>query len=78
MSQQGEPPFINSHAIRKLNALILEPTKEYIYAHKKQIRDMSFHPIDHNQLVTVSLDKCVCLTDLSSNAVVSSVEGNNN
>lgn len=39
---------------------------------------MSFHPIDHNQLATVSLDKCVCLSDLSANTVVSYLEGNNN
>lgn len=61
-----------------MNASILESSKECIYAHKKQIRDMTFHPIEHNLLASVSLDKCINLTDLTSNTVVSSVEGNAN
>lgn len=79
MSQHSESPlFSSSHVIRKLNATLLEPTKECIYAHKKQIRDLTFHPLEHNLLASVSLDKCISLTDLVSNTVVSSVEGNFN
>lgn len=39
---------------------------------------MMFHPNEHNLLASVSLDKCINLTDLTSNTVVSSVEGNYN
>lgn len=37
---------------------------------------MTFHPIEHNLLASVSLDKCINLIDLMSNTVVSSIEGN--
>jgi len=62
--------------IRKLNGSILEATKEYIFAHKKQIRDMAFHPFEHNLLASVSLDKCINLTDVTCNQVISSLDGN--
>jgi len=75
VSQNSESPLFNSHVIRKLNGLILEASKEYIFAHKKQIRDMAFHPLEHNVLASVSLDKCINLTDLNCNTVVSSVDG---
>lgn len=79
MSQQSENPVYSSlHVIRKLNVTLLEPTKEIIGVHKKQIRDMTFHPLEHNLLASVSLDKCISLTDLVSNSVVSTVEGNFN
>lgn len=58
-----------------MNASILELSKECIYAHKKQIRDMVFHPVEHNLLASVGLDKCINLSDVISNMVVSSVEG---
>lgn len=78
VSQNTESPlFNNSHAIRKINASILEPSKECIYAHKKQIRDIVFHPVEHNLLASVGLDKCINLSDILSNIVVSSVEGIN-
>lgn len=75
-SQHSESPLFPSHVIRKINAAILTPSKECIYAHKKQIRDMSFHPVEHNLLASVGLDKCINLISLSSNNVVSSIEGN--
>lgn len=75
MSQHSESPIFNSHIIRKVNALVLEPSKECIYAHKKQIRDMTFHPIENNLLASVGLDKFIHLSDIVSNMVVSSVEG---
>lgn len=58
-----------------MNAAILETSKESIFAHKKQIRDMSFHPFEHNVLASVGLDKCINLIDVTSNNVVSSIEG---
>lgn len=75
MSQHSESPLFNAHVIRKVNALVLEPSKECIYAHKKQIRDMTFHPTENNLLASVSLDKCINLSDIISNMVISSVEG---
>jgi len=54
----------------------MEASKECIFAHKKQIRDMAFHPIEHNILASVSLDKCISLVDVNSNQVISSVDGN--
>jgi len=59
-----------------MNGSLLEPSKEYIYAHKKPIRDMAFHPIEHNLLASVGLDCHISLTDLNINTVVSSVDGN--
>jgi len=70
------PLFNNSHVIRKLNGSIQELSKECIFAHKKQIRDMAFHPLEHNLLASVSLDKCINLTDVTCNQVVSSIDGN--
>jgi len=62
--------------IRKLNGSILEASKECIFAHKKQIRDMAFHPLEHNLLASVSLDKCINLSDVTCNQVVSTIDGN--
>jgi len=77
VSQHSESSlFSNSHVIRKLNGSILEASKECIFAHKKQIRDMAFHPLEHNVLASVSLDKCINLTDLNCNQVVSTIDGN--
>jgi len=59
-----------------MNASLLEPSKEYIYAHKKPIRDMAFHPIDNHHLASVGLDCHISLTDLRVNTVVSSIKGN--
>jgi len=61
--------------IRKLNGSTLDVTKDCIFAHKKQIRDMEFHPYEHNLLASVSLDKCINLTDVTCNQVISSLDG---
>uniref|UniRef100_A0A2S2PGK9 RING-type E3 ubiquitin transferase n=1 Tax=Schizaphis graminum TaxID=13262 RepID=A0A2S2PGK9_SCHGA len=74
VSQHSDTTLFKSHVIRKMNGAILEPSKECIFAHKKQIRDMAFHPIEHNLLASVGLDKTINLTDLSVNTVVSSVD----
>ncbi|XP_022181276.1 E3 ubiquitin-protein ligase RFWD3-like isoform X2 [Myzus persicae] len=76
VSQHSESPLFNSHVIRKLNGSILEASKECIFAHKKQIRDMAFHPYEHNLLASVSLDKCISLMDVNCNQVISSVDVN--
>jgi len=70
--------FNTSHAIRKVNTSVLELSKEYIFAHAKPIRDMSFHPYNINILASVSLDKTIKLSDMISNTIVSSVTGKNN
>lgn len=59
-----------------MNGSILELSKECIFVHKKQIRDIAFHPFEHNLLASVSLDKCINLTDVSCNQLVSSIDGN--
>jgi len=64
-----------SHVIRKVNTSILELPKECIYAHSKAIRDMAFHPVEHNLLASVSLDKCIKLSDMVTNTVVADVTG---
>ncbi|XP_050539339.1 E3 ubiquitin-protein ligase RFWD3-like isoform X2 [Daktulosphaira vitifoliae] len=75
VTQQCETPlFNNAHGIRKVNASIFELSKECVYAHKKTIRDMAFHPVDNNLIASASLDKCVKLTDFNSNGVIASVE----
>jgi len=74
VSQHSDTTLFKSHVIRKMNGAILEPSKECIFAHKKQIRDMAFHPIEHNVLASVSLDKTINLTDLSVNTVVASID----
>ncbi|XP_060878073.1 E3 ubiquitin-protein ligase RFWD3-like isoform X2 [Metopolophium dirhodum] len=77
VSQHSESSlFNNSHVIRKLNGSILEASKECIFAHKKQIRDMAFHPLEHNLLASVSLDKCINLTDVNCNQTVSTIDVN--
>lgn len=52
------------------------PADESVYVHTKQIRDMSFHPVEHHVLASVGLDKYINLMDLISNTVVSSINGN--
>lgn len=76
MSQYSDATLFNSHVIRKMNGSLLEPSKEYIYAHKKPIRDMVFHPIENYLLASVGLDCHISLTDLRINTVVSSIDGN--
>lgn len=70
--------FTNSYMIRKLNASILEPTNDCIYAHSNQIRDMAFHPTEPNILATVSLDKKLKLLDMASNSVIDVMGGDYN
>lgn len=59
-----------------MNDTLKAPSEEKIYVHSKQIRDMSFHPIEHNVLVSVGLDKNVNLIDMLSNTVISNIECN--
>lgn len=74
MSQQSATIF-NGHGIRKINASLLSPTRNFIHVHSKPIRDMTFHPVEHNLIATASLDKFVKLVDLISETVISSIEG---
>lgn len=76
MSQQSDTTTFNSHMIRKMNVKLMKPSNEFICVHKKEIRDMVFHPIDNNILASVGLDSQISLTDLSNNTVVSSISGN--
>lgn len=73
--QSDSPLFTNTHVIRKLNASNLEIIVDCIYAHTKQIRDMTFHPNEINLLASVSLDKYIKLIDMGSNTVVSQLLG---
>jgi len=50
-----------------MNVNLMKLSKEYICAHKKQIRDMVFHPYHENLLASVGLDSQISLTDLSIN-----------
>lgn len=58
-----------------MNTSVLELSKECIFAHAKSIRDMAFHPVAYNSLASVSLDKCIKLSDMISNTVVACVTG---
>lgn len=76
MSHTPETTLFNKQVIRKMNTTLMIPLEENIYAHTKQIRDMAFHPIEHQVLASVGLDKCINMIDVMSNTVVSSIAGN--
>jgi len=76
MSEHSNATKLNSHVIKKMNASLLESSNEHICAHSKQIRDMVFHPLEHNELASVGLDAYINLIDLRINAVVSSLKSN--
>lgn len=76
MSHTPETTLFNKQVIRKMNTTLMIPLEENIYAHTKQIRDMAFHPIEHQVLASVGLDKCINMIDVMSNTVISSIAGN--
>lgn len=76
MSQQSDTTTLDSYVIRKMDVKLMKLSKEYICVHKKQIRDMVFHPLHDNLLASVGLDSQINLTDLNINTVVSSMSGN--
>ncbi|KAE9528787.1 hypothetical protein AGLY_012362 [Aphis glycines] len=73
MSQQSDTTTLDSYVIRKMDVKLMKLSKEYICVHKKQIRDMVFHPLHDNLLASVGLDSQINLTDLNINTVVSSM-----
>ncbi|CAH1731349.1 unnamed protein product [Aphis gossypii] len=75
MSQQSDTTTLDSYGIRKMDVQLMRLSNEYICAHKKQIRDMVFHPLHDHLLASVGLDSQINLTDLNIDTVVSSMSG---
>ncbi|RZF48100.1 hypothetical protein LSTR_LSTR002166 [Laodelphax striatellus] len=71
VSQLSTNPLFAGFGVRKLEGFDLRST-QFIHVHKKQIRDLAFHPTSPNLLLSVSLDKTAKLIDTNNNSNVQS------
>nr|CAD7256949.1 unnamed protein product [Timema shepardi] len=69
VSQCSTNRLFSGYGIRKINALDFRPT-QFAFLHQKPIRDMTFQPHQNKLLLSVSLDRCAKLFDMTSNSVV--------
>ncbi|XP_049784679.1 E3 ubiquitin-protein ligase RFWD3-like [Schistocerca cancellata] len=69
VSQSSTNNLFSGFGIKKIDAVDLHPT-QFLFLHPKPIRDMAFHHERNELLLTVSLDKCAKLVDITSNSVV--------
>lgn len=69
VSQRSTNNLFSGFGIKKIDAPEFRQT-QFVFLHPKPIRDMAFHPQRNDMLLTVSLDRCVKLFNVSNNAVV--------
>ncbi|CAH1731348.1 unnamed protein product [Aphis gossypii] len=70
MSQQSDTTTLDSYVIRKMDVQLMRLSNEYICAHKKQIRDMVFHPLHDHLLASVGLDSQIYIVSKSFNIML--------
>ncbi|CAB4055900.1 Alpha-N-acetylgalactosaminidase,Alpha-galactosidase A [Lepeophtheirus salmonis] len=67
VSQPSYTLLAPGYGVRRINMLDLNcNTHSFVRLHKEQIRDIEFNPSNHDQLLSVSQDKSVKLTNISS------------
>ncbi|KAJ9585898.1 hypothetical protein L9F63_020461, partial [Diploptera punctata] len=76
VSRQSSNHLFSGFGIKKIDATEFRQT-QFVFLHPKPIRDMSFHPQRNDMLLSVSLDRCAKLLNVSNNAVVQSYTTDN-
>lgn len=71
VSQRSTNTLFSGYGIKKIDAAEFRPT-QFVFLHPKAIRDLAFHPLRNDMLLSVSLDRCAKLFNVSSNTVVQS------
>ena len=71
VSQRSTNNLFSGYGIKKIDTTEFRQT-QFVFLHPKPIRDMAFHPHRRDILLSVSLDRCVKLLNVSTNTVVQS------
>lgn len=71
VSQRSTNALFSGYGIKKIDVMEFQPT-QFVFLHRKAIRDLAFHPLRNDMLLSVSLDRCAKLFNVSSNTVVQS------
>lgn len=75
VSQKSINNLFSGYGVRKVNCDKFQPM-QFVFLHTKGIRDISFHPTQQEQLLSVSFDKSAKLMNIHNNAVIQSYSGN--
>jgi E3 ubiquitin-protein ligase RFWD3 len=76
VSQRSTNTLFSGYGIKKIDAVVFRPT-QFVFLHPRAIRDLAFHPLRNDMLLSVSLDRCAKLFNVSSNTVVQSYTTDN-
>jgi E3 ubiquitin-protein ligase RFWD3 len=76
VSQCSTNTLFPGYGIKKVDAVEFRPL-QFVFLHPKAIRDLAFHPLRDDMLLSVSLDRCAKLFNVSSNRVVQSYTTDN-
>jgi len=71
VSQRSTNTLFPGYGIKKIDAVEFRPT-QFVFLHSKAIRDLAFNPARNDILLSVSLDRCVKLFNISSNTTIHS------
>lgn len=69
VSQRSTNTLFPGYGIKKIDAVEFRPT-QFVFLHSKAIRDLAFHPLRNDILLSVSLDRCAKLFNISSNTTI--------
>lgn len=76
VSQRSTNTLFSGYGIKKIDAVEFRPT-QFVFLHPRAIRDLAFHPLRNDMLLSVSLDRCAKLFNVASNTVVQSYTTDN-
>ena len=65
----GKKMFVFRFGVRRVNMLDVK-AESFVHLHKELIRNIAFNPVQQDQLLSVSHDKTIRLTNISSCAEV--------
>jgi WD40 repeat protein len=76
VSQRSTSTLFSSYEIKNIDAVEFRPT-QFVFSHPRAIGDLAFHPLHNDLLLSVKLDRCAKLFNVSSNTVVQSYATDN-
>jgi len=70
VSQKSTNGLFNGYGIRKIDCEYFHLRQQFILLHNQPIRDMTFHSVQQDLLLSVGFDKCAKLLDIRNNITV--------
>ncbi|XP_015598294.1 E3 ubiquitin-protein ligase RFWD3-like isoform X2 [Cephus cinctus] len=69
VSQKSANSVFPGYGVKKIDTENFQPL-QFIFLHSQQIRDVAFHSVQKEILLSVGFDKCAKITDIQNNVVV--------